>query len=71
MEQLKRENTLNIKLAVAEVKEDLNDKLSQEQFNHNKEIEQYQTKYKDLLEELEKNRTTPKATKKVKDSTTI
>jgi len=31
---------------------------------YNKEIEQYQNKYKSLLEELETKRTTPKANKK-------
>jgi DNA repair exonuclease SbcCD ATPase subunit len=55
LEQLKKENQLNIKVAVAEAKEEL---------NNNKEIETYQSKYKELLEELEKMRTAPKSTKK-------
>jgi len=71
LEQLKKESALNIKVAVAEIKEDLNNKLSQEQFKYSKEIELYQSKYKDLLEELEKKRTPPKAIKKVKGSPTI
>jgi len=63
IENIKKENGLNIKLAVAEVKEDLNNKLNQEQLKHNKEIEEYQAKYKNLLVELEKARsprTTPR-----------
>lgn len=64
LEQLKKGNELNIKLAVAEAKEELNNKLNQEQMKHNKEIEGYQNKYKSLLEELEKVKITPKPTKK-------
>lgn len=63
METLEKENQLNIKLAVAEVKEYLNNKLSQEQIKHNKDIEDYQNKYKSLLEELEKMRVIPKIKK--------
>jgi len=63
-EQLKKENQLNIKLAVAEVKEELSNKLGQQQLKYNKEIELYQYKYKELLQELEKRRITPKAIKK-------
>ena len=48
LETLKKENQLNIKLAVAEAKEELNNKLSQEQLKYNKEIETYQTKYKSV-----------------------
>ena len=57
IEQLKKENNLNIKLASAEIKEYLNNKLNQEQQKHNAEIEGYQTKYKALLEQMEKERT--------------
>jgi chromosome segregation ATPase len=64
MAQLKKENELNIKLAVAEVKEELNNKIQQEQLKHNKEIEEYQAKYKSLLEELEKTRATNTTKKK-------
>ncbi|MBU3111631.1 hypothetical protein [Clostridium lacusfryxellense] len=64
LETLKKENQLNIRLEVAEVKEELNNKFSQEQFKHSKEIEEYQSKYRELLEELEKKRITPKATPK-------
>ncbi|WP_409070060.1 hypothetical protein ACFLKB_17710 (plasmid) [Clostridium sp. FAM 1755] len=56
LENIKKENELNIKLAIAEVKEDLDNKLSQEQLKHNKNIEEYQNIYKALLEELEKER---------------
>ncbi|GCD13247.1 hypothetical protein [Clostridium tagluense] len=64
LDQLKKESELNIKLAVAEVKEDLNNRLNQEQLKHNAEIEKYQEKYKSLLDDLEKVKITPKATKK-------
>jgi len=43
---LKKENQLNIKLAIAEIKEKLNSNLSQEQLKHNKQIEDYQNKNK-------------------------
>ncbi|MGH4119177.1 hypothetical protein [Clostridium sp.] len=65
LETLKKEYQLNIRLEVAKVKEELNNKFSQEQFKHNKEIEEYQSKYKELLEKLEKKRTIPKDTPKV------
>ena len=54
MVSLQKENELNIRLAVAEVKEQLNNKLNQDQQKHNVEIEEYQTKYKTLLGELAK-----------------
>jgi len=64
LEILKKENQLNIKLAVAEANEKLNDKLGQEQLKHNADIQEYHIKYKLLLEELEKKNTTPKANPK-------
>ena len=63
LEQLKKENQLNIKVEVADVKEVLNDKFSLVQIKHNKEIEDYQSKYKSLLEEIERIRITPKSKK--------
>ena len=62
----KKENELNKRLEVAEVKEKLNNKLNQEQQKHNVEIEEYQTKYKTLLGELRK----PKVPIKKSTSTT-
>lgn len=56
LESFRKENELNIKLASAEIREELNNKSSQEQLKHNKEIETYQSKYKSLLEELEQSR---------------
>ncbi|MGH4140742.1 hypothetical protein [Clostridium sp.] len=53
LEQIKNENELKVKLEVAEVKEDLNNKLNQQQLKYNNEIEKYQNKYKLLLEEIE------------------
>jgi len=64
MVSLKKENELNIRLAVAEVKEDLNNKLNQDQQKHNAEIEEYQIKYKTLLGELGKSKVTPTSVKK-------
>ena len=64
LDQLKKESELNIKLAVAEVKEILNNKLNQEQMKHNEEIEMYQNKYKSLLEQLEQPKPTTPKTKK-------
>lgn len=60
LEQLKKESELNTKLAIADVKEELNNRLNQEHIKHNKDIEEYQSKYKMLLEELEKERSIPK-----------
>jgi hypothetical protein len=57
---LKKENQLNVKLAVAEANEKLNEKLGQEQLKHNADIQEYHIKYKLLLEELEKKNITPK-----------
>lgn len=64
LESLKKEYGLNIKLASAEIKEDLNTKLSLEQAKHNATIEEYQNKYRTLLEELEKIRSTSHSPRK-------
>lgn len=56
IENLEKENKLNNKLAIAEVKEELNNKLSMQQLKHNEEIQEYQSKYKELLKELENAR---------------
>jgi len=61
IEQVKKESQLNIKLSIAEVKEELNNKLAQDQLKHNTDIQEYQNKYKLLLEELEKVRSIPKS----------
>lgn len=63
LESLKKESELNIKLASAEIKEELNNKLNKEQLKHNADVEQYQAKYKSLLEEIDKMRTIPKTKK--------
>lgn len=68
LEGLKKESELNIKLAVVEAKEELNNKLNQAQLKHNTEIEEYQNKYKSLLEELEKVRTVHSTTKKTSNA---
>lgn len=64
VESIKKENELTIKLAIAEVKDELNNKLNEEQLKHNAEISEYQTKYKMLLDELEKVRVAHTNTKK-------
>ena len=64
IEQLKKESQLNIKLVSAEIKEDLNNKLNQEQQKHNSDIQEYQSKYKELLEQMEKERAAHTTTKK-------
>lgn len=56
MDQLKKEYELNKKLEIADVKEELSNKLNMQQEKHNKEIGEYQVNYKSLLEELEKER---------------
>lgn len=66
LEGLKKESDLNIKLTVVEAREELNNKLNQVQLKHNTEIEEYQNKYKSLLEELEKIRVAHSTTKKPK-----
>lgn len=70
LEILKKENQLNIKLAVAEANEKLNNKLGQEQLKHNTAIQEYHIKYKLLLEELEKKNTTPKVNPKANPKAT-
>jgi chromosome segregation ATPase len=64
LESLRKESLLNIKLASAEIREELNNKLSQEQQKHNSDIQEYQTKYKTLLEELEESRSLHVSAKK-------
>jgi len=70
LEILKKENLLNIKLAVAEANEKLNDRLGQEQLKHNADIQEYHIKYKLLLEELEKKNITPKVISKTTSKAT-
>jgi chromosome segregation ATPase len=65
--QLQKENELNIKLAVADVREELNKKIQEEQAKSNEAIQEYQNKYKDLLEQLEKARQTTKKSTPVND----
>ena len=63
IKSLNKENELNIKLEAASIKEKLNNKfnLEIEKHNsevekHNSEIEVYQSKYKDLLEQMQKEK---------------
>lgn len=56
MDQQKKEYELDKKIAVADVREEFNNKLNMQQEKHNKEIEKYQENYKEVLEELERER---------------
>jgi DNA repair ATPase RecN len=61
LEQLKDKASLVMETALLNLKKVQQDQLSQEQSKHNTMIETYQAKYKALLEELEQERSIPKA----------
>lgn len=63
IDTLKKEHLLNTKLEIAEIKEGFNNNLSEYQLKNNKEIEQYQSRYKSLLEELKQIKPTPNVKK--------
>ncbi|MBX4262534.1 hypothetical protein KTC96_25095 (plasmid) [Clostridium estertheticum] len=63
IEQLKYKANITMDKALLELQKAQQDQLSQEQLKHNAEIQEYQSKYKELLEELEKKKTTPRAKK--------
>jgi len=65
VEQLRDKASIVMDKALLELKKEQQEKLSQEQLKHNAEIQEYQSKYKSLLEELEKK----KPTSRVKKST--
>ena len=49
--------------ALLKLQNEQQEQLNQNQVKHNSEIQEYQSKYKSLLEELEKKKTTPRAKK--------
>ena len=63
VEQLKDKASIAMDKALLELQKEQQEKLSHEQLNHNTEIQEYQSKYKSLLEELEKKKPTPRVKK--------
>lgn len=63
IEQLKDKASIKMDKALIELQKAQQDQLSQAQLKYNTDIQEYQSKYKSLLEELEKVRPIPKAKK--------
>ncbi|MBU3114540.1 hypothetical protein [Clostridium lacusfryxellense] len=63
LEQLKDKASIKMDKALIELQKAQQEQLSQEQLKHNTDIQEYQNKYKSLLEELEKVRPIPRAKK--------
>ena len=63
IEQLKEKASITMDKALLELQKAQQEQLSQNQLKHNAEIQVYQSKYKSLLEELEKKKPTPRAKK--------
>ncbi|WP_443660578.1 hypothetical protein [Clostridium algidicarnis] len=63
IEQLKEKAIIAMDKALLELQKAQQEQLNQNQLKHNAEIQEYQSKYKELLEELEKKKTTPRAKK--------
>lgn len=63
LEQLKDKADIKMDKALIELQKSQQDQLTQEQLKHYTDIQEYQNKYKSLLEELEKVRTIPKVKK--------
>jgi len=62
-EQLKEKANITMDKALLKLQKEQQDQLSQNQLKHNVEIQEYQSKYKSLLEELEKKKPTPRVKK--------
>jgi len=62
-EQLKEKASITMDKALLKLQKEQQEQLSQNQLKHNTEIQEYQSKYKLLLEELEKKKSTPRAKK--------
>jgi len=60
IEQLKEKASITMDKALLELQKAQQEQLSQNQLKHNDEIQEYQSKYKSLLEELEKKKSTPR-----------
>ncbi|MBU3182626.1 hypothetical protein [Clostridium psychrophilum] len=65
IQQLKDKASITMDKALLKLEKEQQEQLNQNQVNHNAEIQEYQSKYKSLLEELEKKKTTPRAKKDV------
>jgi len=63
LEQLKEKSSITMDKALLELQKVQQEQLSRNQLEHNIEIQEYQSKYKSLLEELEKKKTTPRVKK--------
>ncbi|MBU3114700.1 hypothetical protein [Clostridium lacusfryxellense] len=63
IQQLKDKASITMDKALLELQKAQQEQLSQNQLKHNDEIQEYQSKYKSLLEELEKKKSTPRVKK--------
>ena len=63
IQQLNDKASITMDKALLKLQKEQQEQLNQNQVNHNAEIQEYQSKYKSLLEELEKKKPTPRAKK--------
>src|SRR5665647_3165967 len=63
IQQLNDKASITMDKALLKLQKEQQEQLKQNQVNHNAEIQEYQSKYKSLLEELEKKKPTPRAKK--------
>ncbi|MCB2343372.1 synaptonemal complex protein 1 [Clostridium estertheticum] len=63
IQQLKDKASIAMDKALLKLQKEQQEQLNQNQVKHNAEIQEYQSKYKSLLEELEKKKPTPRAKK--------
>lgn len=63
IQQLKDKASITLDKALLKLQKEQQEQLSQNQLKHNAEIQVYQSKYKSLLEELEKKKPTPRVKK--------
>jgi len=63
IQQLKDKASITMDKALLKLQKEQQEQLSQNQLKHNAEIQEYQSKYKSLLEELEKKKPTPRVKK--------
>jgi len=63
IQQLKDKASITLDKALLKLQKEQQEQLSQNQLKHNAEIQEYQSKYKSLLEELEKKKPTPRVKK--------
>ena len=63
IQQLNDKANITMDKALLKLQKEQQEQLNQNQVSHNAEIQEYQSKYKSLLEELEKKKTTPRAKK--------